>query len=151
MSNTRAALNFNPETMPGPLGMYSHVGSAPTGSIMFLAGQLSTDESGQPVGKGDFTKQVETAFDNLGRLLASLGGGFDDVISFNTYVVRPEDVETFFQIRRRLFPSLFRREQYPPNNLFVLKQLFHPDYLFEVVAVAAITPRHYPNHETDEE
>lgn len=151
MSNITEACNFNPATMPKPLGMYSHVGSAPAGSVLFLAGQLSTDESGQLVGKGDFTKQVETAFDNLGRLLGSLGADFDDVISFNTYVVRPEDVETFFQIRRRLFPSLFRRKQYPPNNLFVLKQLFHPDYLFEIVAVAAITPRHDPNHKTDEE
>lgn len=129
--------NFSPEGMPKPLGMYSHVGAAAPGDVLFLAGQLSTDDSGALVGKGDFTKQVETAFGNLKRLLGSLGAGFDDVISFNTYVVRPEDVQTFFKIRQGLFPALFRHGRYPPNNLFVLKQLFHPDYLFEIVAVAA--------------
>jgi enamine deaminase RidA (YjgF/YER057c/UK114 family) len=140
MTTQQSRNNFNPEGMPKPLGMYSHVGSAPAGNVLFLAGQLSTDQNGALVGKDDFTTQVETAFGNLKRLLESLGVGFDDVISFNTYVVRPDDVETFFKIRQGLFPALFRQRRYPPNNLFVLKQLFHPDYLFEIVAVAA-TPQ----------
>jgi enamine deaminase RidA (YjgF/YER057c/UK114 family) len=150
VSITQAAHNFNPDTMPKPLGMYSHVGSAAGGNVMFLAGQLSTDETGQLVGKGDFNKQVEIAFGNLGRLLSSIGVSFDDVISFNTYVVRPKDVQIFFNIRKRLFPTLFRRGQYPPNNLFVLKQLFHPDYLFEIVAVAA-RPSGNPHCKNNEE
>jgi enamine deaminase RidA (YjgF/YER057c/UK114 family) len=129
---------YNPPAFPAPLGMYSHVGHAAASNVVFLAGQLSVDGEGKLVGKDDFALQVETAFANLGALLTSIAASFDQVISFNTYLCRPADVDTFFTIRRELFPRLFSKSEYPPNNLFVLQQLFHPDYLFEIVAVAAL-------------
>ena len=129
---------MNPDGVAPPLGMYSHIGFARKSTVLFLAGQLANDADGHLVGLNDFPRQVEQSFSNVASLLRAMGASFDDVINFNTYLARPEDVPTFFELRRKLFPKLFSSAKYPPNNLFIVAQLFHPDYLFEVVATAAI-------------
>jgi enamine deaminase RidA (YjgF/YER057c/UK114 family) len=45
-----------PNTAPAQ-GLYSHVGVAEPGKLLFIAGQLAVDLEGKVVGKGDFAAQ----------------------------------------------------------------------------------------------
>ena len=49
---------FNPPTLMKPAG-YSHVAKITGGTLVYLAGQVSADTSGQLVGEGNFEVQAE--------------------------------------------------------------------------------------------
>ena len=55
---------FNPSTLMKPAG-YSHVAKITGGTLVYIAGQVSADVSGQLVGEGNFEAQVEQVFKNL--------------------------------------------------------------------------------------
>ena len=82
-----------------PIGAYSHAVSVRPGRLVFIAGQVSIDEGGDLVGKGDFPAQVRQVFQNLERILASAGGSFENVAQFTTYLVRSQDFEDYVTAR----------------------------------------------------
>ena len=49
---------FSPATLPPPVG-YSHIAKVSKGTLIYLAGQVSSDASGKLVGEGNFEAQVE--------------------------------------------------------------------------------------------
>ena len=55
---------FSPATLPPPVG-YSHIAKVNKGTMIYLAGQVSSDASGKLVGEGDFEAQAEQVFKNL--------------------------------------------------------------------------------------
>jgi len=50
---------FNPETMAKPTAGYSQVAEVGEGKIVYIAGQIALDKSGNLVGKDDFRVQVQ--------------------------------------------------------------------------------------------
>jgi hypothetical protein len=55
---------LTPETMPRSVG-YSQVATVTAGKIVFVAGQVALDKSGNVVGKGEFGAQVQQVFENI--------------------------------------------------------------------------------------
>src|SRR5947208_2934344 len=62
----------NPAALSKPNG-YSHVAEIVSGRMVYIAGQVSLDQSGQIVGKDDFAAQVRQVFANLNAALKSAG------------------------------------------------------------------------------
>lgn len=54
--------------------------------ILFIAGQISKNETGEVVGLGDYTKQTEYIFEKLGMILEEAGMGLNDLVKVNIYV-----------------------------------------------------------------
>lgn len=121
--------------LAAPLGMYSHVSRA-TGTMIFIAGQLSTNPQGEIVGKGDFAAQMRQVFRNLSAALISADATFADVVKFTTYVTRAEDIPAFMAMRKELFVEIFPQGDYPPNTLLVISRLVDPAFLLEIEAIA---------------
>ena len=63
-----------------------------------------------------------------------------DVIRFQTFLTRAEDIEGFMQARREVFPRHFADGTYPPNTLVVVSRLVRPELLVEIEAMA-VKPR----------
>ena len=55
---------FSPATLPPPTG-YSHIAKVSKGTLVYIAGQVSSDASGKLVGEGDFEAQAERVFANV--------------------------------------------------------------------------------------
>jgi len=55
---------FSPATLPPPTG-YSHIAKVNRGTLVYIAGQVSSDASGKLVGEGNFEAQVEQVFKNV--------------------------------------------------------------------------------------
>jgi enamine deaminase RidA (YjgF/YER057c/UK114 family) len=129
----------NPEGLGKPLGQYSQLtrvrGAA---EYVFIAGQLATDRGGSVVGEGDFDAQCMQVFANIGAALASVGGGWKNVVQFTTYLVHSQDVPRFMAFRKREFPRMFADGAYPPNTLLMVDRLVQEPFLVEVQAVAAL-------------
>ena len=128
----------NPSGLAKPLGAYSHVARARTSELVFIAGQLAVNESGELVGKGDFGAQMRQVFDNLGRALRSEGLSFANVAKFTTFLVHSQDIEGFMTVRKELFPKLYPSGQYPPNTLLVVDRLVGEHFLIEVEGIAVV-------------
>ncbi len=129
---------LNPDGAPAPVGPYSVVGIAETGTrTAFISGQVSADASGNLTGVGDFRAQFRGAFENLGRVLRSLDASFDDVAFIRGHLVRAEDLSAYREERERFYSQVCKAEP-PPTTTLVVAGLYHADCLFEVDAVAIL-------------
>lgn len=122
------------ELAPRPLGDYSHAWTVTGAKLIFVAGQVSVDMGGNPIGVGDIALQTRTALENLRMVLAGAGASLRDVIKLNTYVT---DIVEYRQrtreIRREYFPQNF-----PAATLVEVKSLASPEFMVEIEAVAAV-------------
>jgi enamine deaminase RidA (YjgF/YER057c/UK114 family) len=126
-----------------PLGMYSHGMVAPAGEIIAVAGQVGMDAAGHVVGT-DVVSQTKQAFANIATVLRAAGVDMQDVVRFQTFLVRSADIDGFMQARREVFPAYYPDEVYPPNTLLVVSRLVQPGLLVEIEAMAVRPPKAAP-------
>ena len=124
---------LSPKTLMPPAG-YSHIAKVNSGTIVYLAGQVSSDESGKLIGEGDFEAQVEQVFRNLRIAVETAGGTMADIVKLNVYLVDQGDVPKMRAIRDRYVNA----EKPPASTLVVVSRLARPGWLIEIEAVAAI-------------
>ena len=127
---------FNPDTMAKPAG-YSQVAEVNEGKIVYIAGQVALDKSGNLVGKDDFHAQVQQVFENLKAAVEAAGGDFTNVIKLNYYCaesVDPSQISAVREVRDK-----YVNTANPPASTFVVvKRLVRPEWLIEVEAVAVV-------------
>jgi len=128
---------FNPEGLAKPTAGYSQVAEVSEGKIVYIAGQVSMDKSGNLVGKDDFRAQVQQVFENLKSAVEAAGGDFKNVVKLNYYCagsVPPEQIVAVREIRDK-----YVNTANPPTSTFVFVQrLVRPEWLIEVDAVAVV-------------
>jgi enamine deaminase RidA (YjgF/YER057c/UK114 family) len=126
---------FNPDTMAKPTAGYSQVAEVSGGKMIYVAGQVAMDASGNLVGKDDFRAQVDQAFKNINAAVQAAGGDFHSVIKLNYFCAESVDaaqIPVVREIRDRYVDTA-----HPPTSTFVVvKRLVRPEWLIEVEAVA---------------
>ena len=126
---------FSPATLPPPTG-YSHVAKVNRGTLVYIAGQVSSDASGKLVGEGDFEAQAERVFANVKLAVEAGGATMADIVKMNTYIVAsvdPADVPKMRAVRGRYFGS----GTPPASTLVYVSRLAQPGWMIEVEVVAA--------------
>ncbi len=124
----------NPDGIHKPFSNYSHVVTADEAKrLVFCAGQVAADASGNVLPPDDFDAQAKMVMENLGKALAAGGASFADVTKVTIYVVNPHDVAKARGILSTWFGS-----NPPASTLCVLRGLANPNFLVEVEAIAAV-------------
>ena len=126
---------LNPSTLNPTFG-WTHVVAVTGGKTIYVSGQVSVNERGEVVGKGDLRAQTVQTFENVKQALAAAGATFRDVLKSNLYVVglKPEDVATIREVRSRYFSMT-----HPPASTLVgVPALVGADWLIEIEVVAVI-------------
>lgn len=118
---------------------YVHVGVATGSRTVYLAGQVSDDDQGATVAKGDLAGQTEQAFLNVASALASVGASYDDVAKVTLYIVdwEPSKIEAIGAGAGAAAAKL-GTNPLKPTTLIGVAALFHPDHLIEVDATAVL-------------
>ena len=128
---------FNPETMFVPTAGYSQVAEIRSGKLVYIAGQVPFDKSGNLVGREDFLAQSEQVFRNINAAIEAAGGSFSDVVKLNYFcaeAVDPSLIPQILKVRDRFVDT-----KNPPASTFVVvKRLVRPEWLIEVEAVAVV-------------
>ncbi len=75
----------------------------PEGKRVHLTGQVGWTEDFELVGRDDAGKQTHAAIDNIEKVLSSVGGTIDNVVSCTMYYVRDEDLDAIQAARRNRF------------------------------------------------
>jgi enamine deaminase RidA (YjgF/YER057c/UK114 family) len=114
---------------------YSHVITATSGKLVFIAGQMSDDPQGNLVAPGNLAAQARQVFANLGRALSAAGARPDQVTRIGIYVVghRREYLPIIEEARVALFG-----DHKPTDTLIGVETLASPGYLIEVDAIAVV-------------
>jgi enamine deaminase RidA (YjgF/YER057c/UK114 family) len=115
---------------------YSHVAVASGARTIYIAGQVSIDETGAVVGKGDLAAQTEQVMRNLERCLAAAGATFEHVVKITTFVVdyTPEVRPTIGKARAPFFAD----RPPPASTLVGVSALAAPEWMIEIEAIAVV-------------
>ena len=120
-----------------PPAGYSHIAKVSKGTLIYLAGQVSSDASGKLVGEGNFEAQVEQVFGNLKIGVEAAGGTMADIVKLNIYLVAEVD-QTEVPKLRAIRDRYVNTAKPPASTLVVVSRLARPGWLVEIEAVAAI-------------
>lgn len=119
-----------PEHAAPPVGAYSHgILTRGAGDWLHIAGQIGTAADGSL--QDGFEAQAEQAWANLVAVLAGAGMDVSHLVKVTTYLTDAADLARLGPIRAR-----FLRSARPASTLVVAAALAHPDWCFEVDAVA---------------
>jgi enamine deaminase RidA (YjgF/YER057c/UK114 family) len=107
------------------------------GTIVWISGQVSQDQDGKMVHKGDFAGQARQALANLKAMVEAAGGTIHDIIKVNTYLTDLRYREELARIRAEFFPD----GKLPASTLVGVTGLADPDMLVEIEAIAVLPER----------
>jgi enamine deaminase RidA (YjgF/YER057c/UK114 family) len=129
---------INPEGLP-KVDFHRQVSIATGSKLVFMAGQVAWDADGALTGEGDLAAQVEQCFLNVGAAVAEAGGSFDNVAKLTIYIVdwTADKMSLVNEGRARAFAKL-GVNSLAPGTLIGVAELFTPDLLVEIEAIAVI-------------
>lgn len=116
------------EFQPRPDFPYSPGASG--GGMVFTAGQVAWDETGNVTALGDVRAQTVQTLVNVKAVLEESGASLDDVLKCNVYLKDIDD----FQIMNEEFAKFFPND--PPARTTVQTRLCEPEMLVEIEAIA---------------
>lgn len=122
---------------PAPKG-YSN-GRIGTGRVLHVGGQIGWDTEGKFPERGlfdaNFTAQFAQTLDNVIAVVKAAGGAVEDIAEMTVFVV---DMPMYRKARKELAAVWRERlgKHYPAMALVAVKELFEPDALVEIQAVA---------------
>lgn len=103
------------------------------GNLVFVSGQLATDENGALVGGTDVEAQALKAFENVESVIAEAGGTRADIVKLTVYLPQAAYLEDLQRARRRFFTDL----DFPASTA-IFGPLVRPEYLVEIDAIAVV-------------
>lgn len=108
-----------------------------SGRLVFLSGHVPMDASGAVL-PPELERQLEQVFQNLGATLEAAGAAPSHLVRITIYVrdLKPDQLPAIRRARDRFIDQL----QPPASALIGVAELFHPDALVEVDAVAVLPP-----------
>ena len=113
--------------------LYSNVVTARPGRLVFIAGQLSRDQGGNIVGKGDMRAQIRQVCENIKAAVTAAGGTLGDLVRTNTFTTDIEEFRKHWDVRTDYFGVD------PPTSTTVeVRRLAFADCLVEIDAIAVI-------------
>jgi len=103
------------------------------GGLLFVAGILPADASGELVGGGDVVAQAERVFADLGDVLGAGGCSFADVAKVSVFLTDADDRAAINPVRQRVFETAR-----PASTLVEVSALAVPGAKIEVDAIAVL-------------
>ena len=102
------------------------------GNMVFTAGQVAWDKTGNLIGINDVRAQTVQTLANVEAVLKEGGAELSDVVKCNVYLKDMKD----FQIMNEEFAKLFPDN--PPARTTVQTPMAEPEMLVEIEAIACI-------------
>jgi enamine deaminase RidA (YjgF/YER057c/UK114 family) len=127
---------LNPSELGVPPG-YSQIVDVRANRIIFIAGQTALDRHGALVGKNDFAAQAERVFQNLSAALKAVNCTAGNLVKLTVFLRDIGHLSTYREARNRFFATVTPPAA-PAVTLVEVSNLYGPDFLIEIEAIAAI-------------
>jgi enamine deaminase RidA (YjgF/YER057c/UK114 family) len=124
----------------GSLGMpweseYGYSQAVKVGDTIYLSGQVSHDDSGNIVGRGDLEAQMRQAYANVEKVLAHYGATMDAIVDEVLFV---KDMEAAFAARVKWRQETFRGVPAWASTIVQIQRLAFPEFLIEIKCIAKV-------------
>jgi enamine deaminase RidA (YjgF/YER057c/UK114 family) len=104
------------------------------GRLIYLAGQVANNPDGTVAGVGDWRRQAEKVYENIGHVLRAAGATPASAVKETTWVL---DIASWRQhgtaVRRAFYQG-----DYPASTLVEIQGLARPEFLVEIEVIAAV-------------
>jgi enamine deaminase RidA (YjgF/YER057c/UK114 family) len=132
---TPTIVRLNPPELGTPPG-YLQIVEVTARRIIFIAGQTSLDADGHLIGKSDFAAQAEQVFENLAIALRASGCTAANLVKLTVFLTDIDNLACYREARNRFF-NVVTPKAAPAVTLVEVSQLYGPDFLIEIEAIAA--------------
>jgi reactive intermediate/imine deaminase len=103
------------------------------GDLLFVSGVVAVDADGDLVGGDDVVAQTRQVFENMRRVLAAAGCGFQDVVKVTIFLTDVDDRPRINPLRQEVFG-----DARPASTLIEVSRLAVPGARVEIEAVAVV-------------
>ncbi len=112
---------------------YTFVPAVRVGNTVYLSGTTGTDDGGRITAPGDIEEQTRQIFRKFDKLLKSIGGSCDDIVSTTDFFTTTENYDRTAVVRREFF-----RNGFPTATGVLVAGLLRKDALIEISAIAVL-------------
>jgi enamine deaminase RidA (YjgF/YER057c/UK114 family) len=104
------------------------------GRLIYIAGQVANNPDGSVAGVGDWRRQAEKVYENIGHVLRAAGATPSQAVKETTWVLSIESWRQHGTAARRAF----YHGDFPASTLVEIQGLVRPEFLVEIEVIAAM-------------
>ena len=102
---------------------------------IYVAGQVSHDDSGSIVGRGDMEAQMRQSYANIKKVLAMYGPTMENIVDEILFVT---DMDTAFKAAVKCRQEIFSGVPAVADTIVQIQRLAFPDLMIEIRCVAKV-------------
>lgn len=114
---------------------YGYSQAVKVDNTIYVSGQVSHDDKGNIVGRGDMEMQVRQAYANIEKVLAQYGATMDNIVE---EVLFATDMEKAFAARVKCKQEVFSGNPVLASTIVQIQRLAFPDLLVEIRCICKV-------------
>ena len=114
---------------------YGYVQAVKVGDTIYVSGQVSHDDTGNIVGRGDMETQMRQAYSNIQKLLTKYGATIENIVDEILFVA---DMDAAFAAAAKCRQEIFSGTPVIASTIVQIQRLAFPDLMIEIRCVAKI-------------
>ena len=115
---------------------YGYAQSVKVEDTIYVSGQVSHDETGKIVGRGDMEAQMRQAYTNIQKVLAQYGATMNNIVDEILFVT---DMDAAFSAATKCREEVFSGTPVVASTIVQIQRLAFPDLLIEIRCVARVS------------
>jgi enamine deaminase RidA (YjgF/YER057c/UK114 family) len=114
---------------------YGYAQAVKVGDTIYVSGQVSHDDKGNIVGRGDMETQMRQAYANIQKLLSQYGATLKNVVDEILFVT---DMDAAFAAAVKCRQDIFSGTPVIASTIVQIQRLAFPEFMIEIRCVAKI-------------
>jgi 2-iminobutanoate/2-iminopropanoate deaminase len=114
---------------------YGYVQAVKVGDTIYVSGQVSHDDTGNIVGRGDMETQMRQAYSNIRKLLTQYGATIENIVDEILFVTNMDEA---FAAAVKCRQEIFSGTPVIASTIVQIQRLAFPDLMIEIRCVAKI-------------
>ena len=114
---------------------YGYAQAIKVGDTIYVSGQVSHDDKGNVVGRGDMEVQMRQAYENIQKLLTQYGATLNNVVDETLFVT---DMDAAFAAAVKCRQDIFSGTPVLASTIVQIQRLAFPELMIEIRCVAKI-------------
>lgn len=114
---------------------FGYAQAVKVGDTIYLSGQVSHDDKGDIVGRGDMEAQVRQSYINIETVLARYGATMDNIVDEVWFVT---DIDAAFAAAVKCRREVFSGNPAAVNTLIQIQRLAFPELMIEIKCIAKV-------------
>jgi 2-iminobutanoate/2-iminopropanoate deaminase len=104
-------------------------------NTIYISGQLSHDDKGNIVGRGDMEMQMHQAYANIEKLLAQYGATMENIVDEVLFVT---DMDAAFAARAKCREEVFSANPVLASTIVQIQRLAFPELMVEIRCICKV-------------